>query len=67
MVSLVVVALAMPLWREFREPGEPMWNLFLAVLLLSLVAGAFFGIRYMQRNAIEVGEARFAPRETDQK
>jgi hypothetical protein len=65
MVSLVVVALAMPLWREFREPGQPTWNMVLAVLLLLLVGGTFFGIRTLQRNAIEVGEARFAPRETD--
>jgi uncharacterized membrane-anchored protein len=65
MVYLVVVALAMPLWREFREPGQPMWNLFLDALLLSLVGGVFFGIRFLQRNAVEVGEARFTPRSSD--
>ena len=52
----------MPLWREFREPAQPVWDAFLAVFLIALVIAAFLGIRYLQKNHIEVGEARFPPR-----
>jgi succinate dehydrogenase hydrophobic anchor subunit len=58
-VLWVGVFLAIPLWREFHEPSQPLWNVFLALFLVALVVGAFFGVRYLQKNNVEVGEARF--------
>ena len=58
-VLWVVAFLALPLWLEFKEPGQPFWNGFLALFLLALVVGSFWGVRYLQNNRIEVGEARF--------
>lgn len=52
------VILAGPLWIEFYEPTQPLWDGFLAVFLLGLVACSFAGIRHLQKNNIEVGEAR---------
>ena len=57
--------LSIPLWREFREPGQPLWNVFLAIFLIALVAAAFFGVRYLQKNSVEVGEARFTSADRD--
>lgn len=51
--------LAIPLWREFHEPSQPLWNTFLALFLIGLVVGTFLGVRYLQKNNVEVGEARF--------
>jgi len=61
-VLWVGVFLAVPLWREFREPAQPAWNAFLAAFLIALVLGSFLGIRHLQKNDIEVGEARFTSR-----
>lgn len=58
-VMCVGILLAIPLWREFREPAQPLWNGFLAIFLTALIVGSFIGIRYLQKNRIEVGEARF--------
>lgn len=58
-VSIVALLLALPLWREFHEQGQPMWNGFLGGLLIALVIGAFLGVRHLQRNRVDVGEARF--------
>ena len=65
-VLWVGAVLAVPLWREFREPDQPAWNIFLAVLLIALVGGTFFGVRHLQKNAIDVGEARFTPKRADE-
>ena len=54
--------LAVPLWCAFREPGQPVWNVLLGAFLIALVIGTFVGIRYLQKNRIEVGEARFPTR-----
>jgi hypothetical protein len=54
------VFIAIPLWQEFHEPGQAAWNTFLAIFLLALVAAAFFGLRYLEQNKIDVGEARFS-------
>jgi hypothetical protein len=58
-VLWVGLVLALPLWREFQVAGQPIWNAFLAIFLIALVIGAFFGVRYLQDHEIEVGEARF--------
>lgn len=51
--------LAAPTWIEFHEPDQTIWNIFLAAFLSGIVAAAFFGLRYLERNEIEIGEARF--------
>ena len=51
--------LAIPLWRELHEPNQLVWNVFLGAFLIALVAATFFGMRHLERNKIEVGEARF--------
>lgn len=65
-VTWVGIFLAIPLWREFHEPSRPLWNAFLALFLIALVVCAFFGVRYFQRDNVEVGESRFTASETDQ-
>jgi succinate dehydrogenase/fumarate reductase cytochrome b subunit len=64
-VFWVGLFLALPLWREFHEPEQPLWNVFLAAFLIALVAGAFFGVRHFQKNGIKVGEARFTAADRD--
>jgi len=59
--------LAIPIWREFREPSQPLWNVFLALFLIALVVGTFLGVRYLQRNNVEVGEARFNTTDADRR
>ena len=59
--------LALPLWRELHESGHPIWNVFLVIVLLSLVSAAYFGVRYLQKNNIQVGEARFIRSDTDRR
>jgi hypothetical protein len=59
LVFWVAWFLAIPLWLEFLEPDQTLWNVFLTLILLGVVIGTFFGVRYLQTNAIEVGEARF--------
>ena len=59
-VLVVGLFLAWPLWREFREPGQPLWNVALTIFLIAIVIGALLGIRYLQKHEIEVGEARFS-------
>jgi succinate dehydrogenase/fumarate reductase cytochrome b subunit len=58
-VLWVGLVLALPLWQEFHEPEQLLWNVFLAAFLIALVVGAFLGVRHLQKNGIEVGEARF--------
>lgn len=65
-VLWVGIFLAVPLWREFYEPSQPLWSAFLAVFLTALVVGAFFGVRFLQKNSVEVGEARFTTADADQ-
>ena len=64
-VLWVGLFLAIPLWREFHEATQPLWNAFLAVFLIALVIGAFVGVRYLQKNKVEVGEARFTAQGSD--
>jgi len=59
-VLVVGVFLVAPLWWEFHEIGQPLWNSFLATFLVALLVGATTGVRYLQKNRIEVGEARFS-------
>jgi hypothetical protein len=59
LVFAVAWFLTIPLWLEFLEPHQTLWNVFLTLILLGAVVGSFFGLRYLQTNAIEVGEARF--------
>ena len=54
-----MVIIAAPLWNEFRVRGDLAWNVFLAVLLVSLSVAAILLQRYFWRHAAEIGEARF--------
>jgi hypothetical protein len=58
-VAVVGLVLALPLWREFYEPKQAAWDVFLALFLGALVASTFFGIRHLQRSGVDIGEARF--------
>ncbi|MES3154777.1 hypothetical protein [Sphingomonas faeni] len=64
-VFLISVFLAIPLWAEFREPNQLFWNVFLATFLIAVIAVAFFGLRYLERNHVAVGEAQSAPHRHD--
>ena len=56
---LVLGAIALPLWGEFREPGRLAWNVLLAAMLIALAVAAFCLQRYVVRHIGEIGEARF--------
>ena len=58
-VFVVGFLVAWPLWREFHEPGQPIWNVFLGAFLIALIMAAFLGVRSLQKNRTQVGEARF--------
>lgn len=58
-VFCVSAFLAIPLWLEFYEPNQLLWNVFLTAFLIAVVAAIFFGLRYLQKDCIAVGEARF--------
>jgi len=57
-VLFVSLTLALPLWRTNWEPDQPVWDGFLALILIAIVAGSFLGVRYLQANHVEFGEAR---------
>ncbi len=65
MAVCVGAFMALPLWRELREPGQPVWNTFLAGFLVAILAATFFGIRHLQKGKVEVGEARFTSPDAD--
>lgn len=66
-VFWVSAFLAAPLWREFHEANELVWNVFLAVFLIAVIAAAFIGLRHLEQSKAAVGEARFtsAPHNAD--
>ena len=57
--AIVLLIIVGPLWNEFREPGNLVWNIFLATLLLGLAVAALSLHLYFRRHPVEVGEARF--------
>lgn len=57
-VLFVTLLLAVPLLREFWEPAQPVWDGFLALFLTAMVTGSFLGVRYLQSNHVEFGDAR---------
>ncbi len=64
-VLWVSAFLAVPLWRELHEPNHLAWNVFLAAFLITSIAAVFFGLRYLERNNVTVGEARFTSAQHD--
>ncbi len=60
--AIVLLIIALPIWREFHEPSQTIWNVFLAVLLIGLVVCVFFLQRYFRAHIGEIGEARFDTR-----
>lgn len=57
--AVVFLIIAFPLWNEFRVPGQPGWNVFLALILTGILTAAFFLQRYFHAHIGEIGEARF--------
>ena len=57
--AIIMVIIAVPLWNEFRVRRDLGWNIFLAVLLVSLCVAAVLLQRYFWRHGAEIGEARF--------
>jgi hypothetical protein len=60
--AAVLLVIAVPLYREFSEPGQTIWNALLVLFLLGVAAGAFFLQRFFLSHAGEIGEARFDTR-----
>lgn len=59
---LAMLVVLLPLWAEFQEPGQTLWNIALFLILFGLFVGTFFLQRYLRRNIDDVGEARFDTR-----
>jgi hypothetical protein len=57
--AMVLLIIAVPLWNEFRVPGNLAWNTFLALFLVGLAVAAILLQRYFWQHPLEVGEARF--------
>ena len=55
----VLLVVLMPLWKEFNEPGQMVWNISLGVFLAGLAISAFVLQGYLTAHIGEVGEARF--------
>ena len=60
--ATALVLVLLPLWREFSERDQPVWNGFLFLILVGLLFGALLLHRYLIRNIDEIGEARFDTR-----
>ena len=56
---MIFLIIAFPLWREFSEPGQPVWNTVLALMLAALLVAAYFLQRFFREHIGEIGEARF--------
>ncbi len=57
-----MLVVLIPLWAEFQEPGQTLWNVALAVILAALVIATIILQLYLLRNIDRVGEARFDTR-----
>jgi hypothetical protein len=57
--AVVLLVVALPLWRENYEPGQPVWNAFLALMLVAIVIAAVLLQRFFMTHMDEIGEARF--------
>ena len=60
--ALVLLLVAGPLWLEFREPGQTVWNVLLAAMLIGVLIAAYRLQRFFRANIGEIGEARFDTR-----
>jgi hypothetical protein len=58
----LLAAIAVPLFAEFFEPRALVWDLFLGLFLVALVAAALQLRRFFASHAGELGEARFDTR-----
>jgi hypothetical protein len=59
---VVLLGTTLPLYREFFEPGQTLWNLLLALFLLAVAVAAFLLALFFIGHAGEIGEARFDTR-----
>jgi hypothetical protein len=57
--AVVLLIVALPLWREFYEPGQTVWNVILAVMLIGIVIAVILVQRFFMTHLDEIGEARF--------
>ena len=57
--AMILIIVAIPLWQEFREPGNSGWNAFLALFLVALAIRAVLLKRHFRLHKAEIGEARF--------
>ena len=60
--AVILAAIAIPLFQEFREPGLTAWNIFLILFLAGIALAAFLLQRFFASHAGEIGEARFDTR-----
>lgn len=65
--AVVLLLIVVPLWLEFREPGQWVWNALLAAMLIGIGVAALLLQRFLMANIGEVGEARFDTRNPDQR
>lgn len=65
--AVVLMLIVVPLWNEFREPGQWTWNVLLAAMLIGIGVGALFLQRFLAANIGEVGEARFDTRNKNER
>jgi hypothetical protein len=56
---LLLAAITVPLFAEFYEPRQVVWDVFLGLSLAALVVAAALLARFVSRHAGEIGEARF--------
>jgi uncharacterized membrane protein len=60
--AAVLLVIAIPLLREFIEPGRTAWNVFLALFLVGVVVAGILLQRFFAAHPGEVGEAPFDTR-----
>ena len=64
--AVVLLAITIPLYREFHEPGHSAWNILLALILVAVAIGALLLQIFFVGHAGELGEARFDTRNKDE-
>jgi hypothetical protein len=63
--AIVLLLISLPLYREFSEPKQTVWNVSLAIFLAAVVVAALLLQLYFVGHANEIGEARFDTRNKD--
>ena len=58
----ILIAIGIPLYAEFKVPGNLAWNIFLVLFLSGIAVAGFFLQRFFLNHAGEISEARFDTR-----